>query len=67
MYISHHKLINTLAVIAIVPGTLNEVGSQYKQTRRSVGGCRAVLRKNRLEFHSCDDLATMSRQRLRVL
>ncbi len=44
-----------------------KAGSQHTQTRRSVGGCRAVLRKNRLQFYSCDSVATVSRQRLRVL
>ncbi len=38
-----------------------EVGSQYTQTRRSVG-CRIILRMQ----GSCDSIATMSCQRLCV-
>ncbi len=46
-----------------------KVGSQYTQTRRSVGDCRVTLRKNRLESYSCDSIATMTMSRpwLRVL
>ncbi len=31
--------------------TYLKAGSQYMQTHRSVGGCRTVLRKNRLRAH----------------
>ncbi len=42
-------------------------GSQYTQTRCSVGGCCTILRRNRLKFYSCDSVATISRQQLHVL
>ncbi len=52
---------------APIDRTLRWVHAQYTQTRCSVGGCRLILCKNRLEFYSCDSVATTSRQRLHVL
>ncbi len=67
VYVLQFELITWQALFVQLFVVTSKVGSQYTQTSHSVEGCHAILRKNRLEFHSCDSVATMLRQRLRVL